>query len=82
MAGISQGYDRSVTRGDPATQKFSVFYFTQGRLVAADSVNRPADHIHVRRMLASHVALSPEEAADESCDLKRVGGYSRPVNRQ
>ena len=78
MAGLSQGYDHSVRRGDPATQKFSVFYFKQGRLVAADSVNRPADHIHVRRMLAANIPLSPEQAADESSDLKKIGSRSGP----
>jgi 3-phenylpropionate/trans-cinnamate dioxygenase ferredoxin reductase subunit len=33
-------------------------------------VNRPADHIIVRRMLVGDPRLSPTQAADESYDLK------------
>src|SRR5439155_13237816 len=32
MAGLSQGHDRSVTRGNPDAEKFSVFYFRGDRL--------------------------------------------------
>jgi 3-phenylpropionate/trans-cinnamate dioxygenase ferredoxin reductase subunit len=70
MAGLSQGYDEAVTRGDPDSQKFSVFYFRASRLIAVDSINRPADHIIARRLLASHAAVTPEQARDEKVNLK------------
>lgn len=73
MAGLSNGYDRSVMRGDPETKKFSMFYFKGDRLIAVDSINRPADHIHARRLLAAHVPITPEQAADGSVDLKSLG---------
>jgi 3-phenylpropionate/trans-cinnamate dioxygenase ferredoxin reductase component len=73
MAGLSQGYDQAVTRGDPDSQKFSVFYFKASRLIAVDSINRPADHIIARRLLASHVAVTAEQAGDETVNLKDVG---------
>lgn len=73
MAGLSNGYDQSVMRGDPETKKFSMFYFKGDRLVAVDSVNRPADHIHARRLLAVHVPVTPKQAADGSVDLKSLG---------
>jgi 3-phenylpropionate/trans-cinnamate dioxygenase ferredoxin reductase subunit len=73
MAGLSQKYDQTVTRGDVALRKFSVFYFKEGRLVAVDSVNRPADHMIARRLLAAKVALSPEQAADERIELRTFG---------
>lgn len=73
MAGLSSGYDRSVMRGDPETRKFSMFYFKGDRLVAVDSINRPADHIHARRLLAAHVPVTPAQAADASVDLKSLG---------
>jgi 3-phenylpropionate/trans-cinnamate dioxygenase ferredoxin reductase component len=72
MAGLSQGYDRASTRGAPESQKFSVFYFKGSRLIAVDSVNRPADHIMARRLLASRAAITPEQAADESLPLKTL----------
>jgi 3-phenylpropionate/trans-cinnamate dioxygenase ferredoxin reductase subunit len=72
MAGLSQGYDEAVTRGNPEAQKFSVYYFKQSRLIAVDSINRPADHIVARRLLASHVSVTPEQAADETVNLKSL----------
>lgn len=70
MVGISRGHDASVLRGDPASGRFSVFYFKDGRLVAIDSVNRPGDHMVGRRLLQAGAALSPEQASDEAFDLK------------
>ena len=59
-----------VTRGDPATGKFSVCYFKYQRLLAIDSVNRPADHMAGRKLLASATSLTAEQAADLGVDLK------------
>jgi 3-phenylpropionate/trans-cinnamate dioxygenase ferredoxin reductase subunit len=72
MAGLSNGHDRSVVRGDIASRKFSAFYFKQERFLAADSVNRFGDHIAVRKLLAAGTQVTPEQAVDESFDLKRV----------
>jgi len=72
MAGLSQGYDSIVTRGNPGTRKFSVFYFRGPQLVAVDSINRPADHIVARRLLSAHVGVTPEQAGDESVDLRKL----------
>jgi 3-phenylpropionate/trans-cinnamate dioxygenase ferredoxin reductase subunit len=70
MAGLSQGHDLNVVRGNPAGARFSVFYFRDNRLIAVDSVNRPADHMLARRLLAVRAALTPEQAADETYKLK------------
>lgn len=82
MAGLSGGYDCSVTRGDPESRKFSVFYFRGKRLVAVDSINRPADHIAARKLLAARSRLTPEQAADESVDLKSANQLSATINSQ
>jgi 3-phenylpropionate/trans-cinnamate dioxygenase ferredoxin reductase subunit len=70
IAGITIGHDTSVLRGDPATRNFSVFCFRGGRLIGVESVNRTADHVVARRLLAGDPALSPEQAADEGYDLR------------
>lgn len=70
MVGISRGHDREALRGDPASGKFSVFYFKGRRLIAIDSINRPSDHMVGRKLLAAGTALTPEQAADEGFDLK------------
>jgi 3-phenylpropionate/trans-cinnamate dioxygenase ferredoxin reductase subunit len=70
MAGLAPTWDQLVSRGDPATRKFSVFYFLNGVMKAANSINRPADHLAVRKLLSLDARLTPEQAADENFDLK------------
>jgi 3-phenylpropionate/trans-cinnamate dioxygenase ferredoxin reductase component len=72
MAGLAAGYDQSVLRGRIENRKFSVFYFKSGGLLAVDSVNRFGDHITARKMLAAGTALTPEQAGDETVDLKKL----------
>jgi|SRR5579872_4355437 len=68
MAGLSGAADQTVIRG--TAPRFSVFYFRSGRLIAVDSLNRPADHMAARKLLAAGSTLTPEQAADESFALK------------
>jgi 3-phenylpropionate/trans-cinnamate dioxygenase ferredoxin reductase subunit len=72
MAGISNGHDCVVTRGNAESRKLSVFYFKEGRLMAIDSINRPLDHMMGRKLIAAGVRLTPAQAADESVDLKKL----------
>ena len=72
MAGLALDANQHVIRGDPETGKFSVFYFSQRRLRAVDSVNRPGDHIAARKLIAAEAAITPEQAADAGFDLKRA----------
>ena len=70
IAGITIGHETSVLRGNPADRNFSVFCFRGGRLIGVESVNRTADHVVARRLLAADPELSPQQAADESYDLR------------
>ena len=70
MVGLPFGATRSVVRGKLADNRFSVFHFAEDRLVAIDSVNRPADHMVGRRLLGAGISPSPEMCADEGVDLK------------
>jgi 3-phenylpropionate/trans-cinnamate dioxygenase ferredoxin reductase component len=72
MAGISHGHDRIATRGNPESRKLSVFYFKGNRLAAIDSINRPLDHMIGRKLIAAGTHLTPEQAADESVDLRKL----------
>ena len=63
---------------DAASRSFSVFGFSSGRLRVVESVNRAADHMIARRLIASGAALSPEEAADAAFDLK-ARAMAKPV---
>jgi len=73
-AGLAIGADRAVVRGDPESGRFSAFVYRGDKLVAVESVNRPADHMIARRLLAANLSPSPDEAADESFDLKAFAG--------
>ncbi len=70
MAGLSQGHDRAVLRGAVADRRFSLYYFRGPDLIAVDSVNRPADHMLARKLVAGHAAVTPAAAADPAVDLK------------
>ena len=72
MAGVSHRHDRIVTRGSAENRKLSVFYFREEQLIAIDSINRPLDHMMGRKLIAAGTRLTPEEAADESVDLKKL----------
>ena len=56
IAGVCQGYDDVVVRGDPNTSKFSVFYLREGRLVATDAVNSPAEFMAAKKLIATENA--------------------------
>jgi 3-phenylpropionate/trans-cinnamate dioxygenase ferredoxin reductase subunit len=72
MVGLAAGYDECVVRGSIENRKFSAFYFTCGRLLAVDSVNRFGDHVAARKLLAGRTPLTSAQAADETVDLKKL----------
>ncbi len=70
IAGITTGHDKAVLRGDPDSGHFSVFCYRADRLIGVELVNQTADHVVARRLLAGDPKLTPEQAADESYDLR------------
>jgi 3-phenylpropionate/trans-cinnamate dioxygenase ferredoxin reductase subunit len=74
MVGLSGHATNSVIRGKPEGGSFSVFHYAGPRLVAIDSVNRPADHVLGRRMIGAGTSPPPEVVADEATDLKALAG--------
>jgi 3-phenylpropionate/trans-cinnamate dioxygenase ferredoxin reductase subunit len=72
MVGLSQGHEAYAVRGEMGGGRFSVYYFSRGRLIAVDSVNRPADHMLARRLVAQRASFSNQQASDESFDLKSL----------
>jgi 3-phenylpropionate/trans-cinnamate dioxygenase ferredoxin reductase subunit len=77
MVGLSGDATRSVVRGKAESGSFSVFHYAGDRLVAIDSVNRPADHVLGRRMIGAGISPPPAVVTDEGTDLKAlVAGLS------
>lgn len=72
MAGLPAPTDEAVVRGDIGEGKFTVFYVRQGRVVAAHSVNKPADHMLAKKIIGAHVAATAAQLADMSFELKSL----------
>jgi len=70
IAGISNGYDRTVLRGDPTNRAFSCLYLRDGQLIAIDSINSPKDFMQSKALIANHAAISPDTLADVDVALK------------
>ena len=70
IAGLTAGHDSYELAGDPASGSFSVLCFAKGRLVGVESVNRPADHLAARKLLAAS-ALSLSNLTPET--VRRPG---------
>jgi len=72
-AGISTGYDRIVMRGDAeASASFAAFYLRQGRLIAADCVNRASEFLLSKKLIAEGREIAPEQLADDSRPFKEI----------
>ncbi|MER0443385.1 FAD-dependent oxidoreductase [Streptomyces sp. Edi4] len=70
IVGLTAGHDEAVTVGDLDEGRFSVFCFRRGRLVSVETVNRPADHGIVRRLLGAGTDLTPDDVRLPGFDLK------------
>jgi 3-phenylpropionate/trans-cinnamate dioxygenase ferredoxin reductase subunit len=72
MVGLSDGYDEVVLRGDPSSESFIALYLKSGEVIAADAVNRIADFMTAKRLVAESKAIPSTALADESEPLKAI----------
>ena len=70
IAGLSQGYDRTVLRGDPAGARFSCAYLRDGVLIAVDAINAPRDFMQSKPLIANAVRCDPAVLADPEVALR------------
>ncbi|GAA0999760.1 FAD-dependent oxidoreductase [Acrocarpospora macrocephala] len=70
IAGVADGYDQVVVRGDPDGEAFSALYYRGGALLAVNAVNRTADYLVVRKALAKGTPLPADLAARADVPLK------------
>jgi len=66
IAGLSTGYDEQVIRGSIEDKKFSVFYFKNKKLIAADAINSPPEFMIAKRLILAGSILDPQEFG--ACD--------------
>ncbi len=72
MAGLSDGADRKVVRGDPTGPGFAVFHLAGDRLLCVEAVNAPAEFMGGRLLIAKATPVDAEKLADPSVSMKAV----------
>ena len=72
IAGLSEGYDDVVIRGNPADKSFACLYLKDNRLIAVDAVNAPKDFVQSKPLIAGHTVLSADKLADSATSLKDI----------
>ena len=72
IAGLSQGYDQAVIRGEPNDRSFSCLYLRDGQLIAVDAVNSPKDFMQSKALIATHAVIAPEMLVDATTELKNM----------
>jgi 3-phenylpropionate/trans-cinnamate dioxygenase ferredoxin reductase subunit len=73
IAGLSQGYDQTIVRGNPGSRSFSCLYLRGGQLIAVDAVNSPKDFMQSKALIAAHAVIDPDLLADPDNELKNIG---------
>ncbi|GAA4779721.1 NAD(P)/FAD-dependent oxidoreductase [Citricoccus nitrophenolicus] len=81
IAGLTMGYDSTVVRRDETKGKFTVLYYREGQIIAADCVNAPLDFMAVRNALGKNQNIPAEAAADVATPLKSIT-EERAVDRK
>ncbi len=71
-AGLMEGFDNMVVRGDPQIKRFAVWYLKDGKALAVDAINDPASFVIGKRLIESGAAIDPDKLADVSVDLKTL----------
>jgi 3-phenylpropionate/trans-cinnamate dioxygenase ferredoxin reductase subunit len=73
IAGLNDGYDQIVLRGDPdAGRSFACFYFKQGKMIAADCINRPQEFVFSKRVIGEQLPIDPAQLADPDAVLAQL----------
>ncbi len=71
IAGLSEGYDNIIIRGDnKASRSFAAFYFQGERLLAVDAVNSPREFMMTKMALTKGQLLDRAILADVDAELK------------
>ncbi len=72
IAGLSEGYDTLVRRGDEASRSVAFFYLKEGKVIAADCVGRVAEFMGAKKLISVKIDVPPERLADDSQPFKEI----------
>lgn len=72
IAGLPDGADRQVVRGDIEGGAFAVFHLAGDRIVCVEAVNAPAEFMAGRMMIGKATPVDAGKLADPSVSMKAV----------
>jgi len=70
IAGLSQGYDDVVLRGDPSNGSFACFYLRKDVLIAVDAINSPREFMQSKALIAQRAKIDRDKLANAELALK------------
>ncbi len=76
IAGLSEGYDDVVIRGNPAEKSFACLYLREKRLIAVDAVNAPRDFVQSKALIAEGTIIASDRLANADQSLKDLAAAS------
>lgn len=72
IAGLPEGADRQVVRGDPDAAAFAVFHLAGDRIVCVEAVNAAAEFMAGRQMIGRGTPVDAARLADPAVSMKDV----------
>ena len=73
IAGLSQGYDEVITRGDKESgRSFAAFYLQDDVVIAVDAINKPPEFMIGKRLIMNKVKADKDRLADADMPMKAV----------
>ncbi|GHF23821.1 putative ferredoxin reductase [Kordiimonas sediminis] len=72
MAGLGEGYDQIVVRGDPATRSAAFFYLRDGKMIAADCVSRVQEFMQAKKLILAQTSVDALMLADDTRPFKEI----------
>ena len=73
IAGLSQGYDEIITRGDPGNgRSFAAFYLREGRVIAVDAINKPQEFMFSKKLIPMQKTVDKKRLADAGTPIKEL----------
>jgi 3-phenylpropionate/trans-cinnamate dioxygenase ferredoxin reductase subunit len=72
IAGLSQGHDQAVVRGDPDDKSFATFYLKEGAVIAVDAINAVPEFMIGKRLIAANAKVPVETLTDMSISMKEI----------
>lgn len=72
IAGLPDGADRTVVRGDIGRAPFAVFHLQGDRLCCVEAINAPAEFMAGRQLIGARRPVAADRLADPAVSMKQV----------